>query len=187
MKPNRKQLIVSDRREWRSWLDTNVSQVSHIWLRILKKGSPEPGIYYDEAIEEALCYGWIDGTLNTLDDQSYLLRFSPRKPNSIWAISNIQRVETLIEQGLMREPGLEAIQAGKDSGEWEAALQREDPDYLPVALDAAFDQDPSARKAFQQLPISTRKRYIYWVQSAKRTETVQRRISEILNLIQEAE
>jgi uncharacterized protein YdeI (YjbR/CyaY-like superfamily) len=147
---------------------------------IQKKSSTGPGIYLDEAVEEALCFGWIDSSLNTIDDQSYLLRFSPRKPNSVWSISNIRRVEMLEKEGLMREAGLAAVKDGINSGEWQAAIDREDPEYIPPELEEALNQYPEAKIAYYNLPSSKKKRYVYWLQSAKKKETCQKRITEIL-------
>jgi uncharacterized protein YdeI (YjbR/CyaY-like superfamily) len=150
---------------------------------IQKKGSPVPGLLLDEAVEEALCYGWIDSTLNTRDDHSYSLRFSPRKTTSIWSINNINRVDRLIVQGKMLESGLAAVQAAKENGEWQAAIDRENPDYIPPDLKLVFEDDPEARLSFQELPVSKRKTFIYWLQSARKIETRQKRISEILRQI----
>jgi uncharacterized protein YdeI (YjbR/CyaY-like superfamily) len=149
---------------------------------IQKKHSLDPGLFLDVAVEAALCYGWIDSTLNTIDDQSYLLRFSPRKPDSVWSMSNIRRVEMLIEKGRMTEAGLVAVQAAKESGEWQATIDRENPEYLPPDLEASFDQDPGAWHAYRKLPVSKKKRYIYWLQSAKKQKTRQKRITEIIRL-----
>jgi uncharacterized protein YdeI (YjbR/CyaY-like superfamily) len=175
-------LSFTDRTEWRSWLDSNRSDASEVWLLIQKKHSTAPGLFLDEAVEEALCYGWIDSTLNTRDEQSYLLRFSPRKPGSVWSMSNIRRAEILIEEGRMMDAGLAAVQAAKENGEWQAAIDREDPEYVPPDLEAALNRDPDAWDAYRNLPASNKKRYVYWIQSAKQKETRQRRIAEVLKI-----
>jgi uncharacterized protein YdeI (YjbR/CyaY-like superfamily) len=178
-------LNFADRDNWRSWLDNNHGDSTEAWIVIQKKDSPAPGLFLDEAVEEALCYGWIDSTLNTKDDHSYLLRFSPRKPHSVWSISNIRRVRILKKDGRLMPPGLTAIQEGKKSGAWQAAIDRENPDYVPPELAVVFDQDPDLSDAFHALPVSEKKRYVYWLQSAKKKETKQKRITEILGLIRE--
>jgi uncharacterized protein YdeI (YjbR/CyaY-like superfamily) len=175
----------TDRSGWRSWLDTNSSDASEAWLVIQKKHSPAPGLFLDEAVEEALCYGWIDSTLNTRDENSYLLRFSPRRPGSVWSMRNIRRAETLIEEGRMMGAGVAAVQAAKESGEWQAAIDREDPAYIPPDLEAALNQDPEARDAYRKLPASKKKRYVYWLQSAKQEETRRRRIADILRQVRD--
>ena len=187
MKPDKNILEFTDRKDWRSWLDTNHSDASEAWLVIQKKQSPAPGIFLNEAVEEALCYGWIDSTLNTRDDHSYLLRFSPRKSNSVWSISNIRRVEKLNEQGRMMKAGRLAVEVAKENGEWQAAIDRENPEYVPPELDAALNQDPELLDAYHELPLSTRKQYVYWLQSAKQEETRQKRITKILKLVREKE
>lgn len=129
-----------DRYSWRSWLDEHHAASSQAWLIIQKKYSQAEGLCLDEAVEEALCFGWIDGKLRRLDANSYLLRFSPRKPNSVWSVYNIQRVEKLVDLGLMTEAGLAAVEAGKQSGQWQAALDRENTDEIPPELEAALRQ-----------------------------------------------
>ena len=126
----------ADRREWRTWLDTNHQLASEAWLVIQKKSSPLPGLALDDAVEEALCFGWIDGTLNTRDENTYLLRFSPRRPDSVWSIRNIQRVEKLQQSGAMSEAGLEVVRIAKENGTWEEALERENTDVIPPDLES---------------------------------------------------
>ena len=185
MKSDKKILAFKDRSDWRSWLDANHADASDIWLVIQKKHSPAPGLSLDDAVEEALCYGWIDSTLNTKDDQSYLLRFSPRKPGSVWSIRNIHRVEKLKAEGRMTEAGRTAVQVAKEGGEWQAAIDRENPEFIPPDLEEALNQDPDAGNAYRNLPDSIRKRYVYWLQSAKQKKTRQKRIGEIIKLIRE--
>lgn len=182
MKSDKNIFSFKDRSDWRSWLDNNHSDASEAWIVIQKKHSSVPGLFLDEAVEEALCFGWIDSTLNTRDDQSYLLRFSPRNPNSVWSMSNIRRAEMLIKGGRMKRAGLAAVQAAKQSGEWQAAIDRENPDYIPSDLEAALLKDQEAWDAFRKLPVSKKKRYVYWLQSAKQKKTRQKRITEILRL-----
>ena len=173
-----------NRKAWRSWLGTHSSSVSEAWLVIHKKHAPPTAISLAEAVEEALCFGWIDSTLNTIDNQSYLLRFSPRRPNSIWSMSNIRRVEKLQKSGLMTNAGLAAIQAAKASGQWQAAIERENSAKIPADLEVALCQIEGAVEAYHALPASKRKQYTYWLQSAKREETRKKRISEIIKKIQ---
>jgi uncharacterized protein YdeI (YjbR/CyaY-like superfamily) len=172
-----------DRRGWRSWLEAHHKSASEAWLVIQKKGSPTLGLSLDDAVEEALCYGWIDGTLNTRDDHSYLLRFSPRRPGSVWSIRNIQRVEELDRKGLMVEIGLEAVRKAKEIGTWDEALERENTDDLPPDLESALRRKKGAIAAYRQLPKSQKQRYLYWLQSAKREETRKRRIKEIVKQV----
>jgi uncharacterized protein YdeI (YjbR/CyaY-like superfamily) len=104
-------LVVKSRGEWRSWLKKNHAQRKEIWLVYNKKSSGRGGIAYDESVEEALCYGWIDGQFKTIDELTYAGRFTPRKPGSNWSASNLERVKRLLDQGLMAGPGLTALPA----------------------------------------------------------------------------
>jgi uncharacterized protein YdeI (YjbR/CyaY-like superfamily) len=150
-------------------------------LVIYKKGSPLPGLSLDEAVEEALCYGWIDSTLNTRDENTYLLRFSPRRPGSVWSLRNIQRIDDLQKKGLIEEAGLEAVRIAKEIGTWKEALDRENVERIPSALESALRRKKGAISAYRQLPKSKKQRYLYWLQSAKREDTRKRRIQAIVD------
>ena len=180
-------LTFIDRRAWRAWLLSHSATVSEAWLGIRKKHSPLPGLSLADAVEEALCFGWIDSTLNTLDEQSYLLRFSPRKPNSVWSLTNIHRVEELQRNGLMTQAGLAAVQAAQECGQWQAAFEREDTENIPSDLEDALQRKKGAMKAFHTFPPSKKKQYVYWLQSAKREDTRQKRIDEIVRLAMSAQ
>lgn len=173
-------LDFKNRRAWRSWLEEHHATASEAWLVIQKKGSKRAGLSLAEAVEEALCYGWIDSTLHTQDDHSYLLRFSPRRPDSIWSVRNIQRVEKLIRQGRMTDAGLSLVQLGKESGQWQAALDRERTEVIPPELEAALRRKQGALQAYRGLPNSKKKQYIYWLQSAKGEQTKRKRIARIV-------
>jgi uncharacterized protein YdeI (YjbR/CyaY-like superfamily) len=172
-----------DRSAWRAWLRDHHATDSEAWLVIQKKRSKINGLSLDEAVEEALCYGWIDGKLQRLDDQRYLLRFSPRRPDSVWSIRNIRRVEELVRAGAMTEAGLAAVRAGKKSGQWQAALDRERTDEIPTDLEAALRRKKGALAAYRNLPDSKKKQYLYWLQSAKREQTKLKRIEEIVRQV----
>jgi uncharacterized protein YdeI (YjbR/CyaY-like superfamily) len=173
----------NDRSTWRSWLKENHATVSSVWLVIQRKGSKLDGLSLGEAVEEALCYGWIDGKLKRLDDQRFLLRFTPRKPQSVWSITNIQRVEKLIRVGAMTEAGLVAVEAAKENGQWQNALDREQPDKIPPELETALRLKRGALAAYRELTDTKKKQYLYWLQSAKREETKRKRIKEIVKQV----
>jgi uncharacterized protein YdeI (YjbR/CyaY-like superfamily) len=172
-----------DRLAWRSWLEKHHGTESEAWIAIQKKGSELPAMTLDEAVEEALCYGWIDGQLRSRDEQAYLLRFSPRRRNSVWSMSNIQRVEKLLRSGAMREAGLIEVRRAKESGRWQAAMDRERPEEIPPELVAALRQKKGAIAAYRGLPDSKKKQYVYWIQSAKRDQTRRKRIEEIVKRV----
>jgi uncharacterized protein YdeI (YjbR/CyaY-like superfamily) len=169
------------RDQWRRWLKNNHSTKPEAWLIVYKKKYQEEGLTLDELIEEALCYGWIDGKLKSLDMKRYMLRFSRRTANSIWAVSNIKRVEKLIAEGKMEESGYQKIAEAKANGEWDAAMRREQVDIIPKPLESALRNVDGAIAAYQLLPDSRKKQYIYWLQTAKREETEQRRIQKIVD------
>jgi uncharacterized protein YdeI (YjbR/CyaY-like superfamily) len=182
MESERHILEESDRKAWRSWLSKHASSASEIWLVVQRKHSRYSGIFLDDAVEEALCYGWIDSTLNRRDDHSYLLRFSPRKPDSVWSMNNIRRVNKLEREGRMRKAGRDVVRAAKESGQWQAAIDRENPDWIPPQLEIALQQVEGALEGYQKLSHSKKKQLAHWFESAKRQETKQKRIVEIVRM-----
>lgn len=177
-----KLLTFANRREWRAWLRANHARETEAWLVHFKKGFPAETLSYEEAVEEALCYGWIDGLLRRLDERRYVLRYSPRKPNSIWAESNKRRVERLIREGRMAAAGLAMVRAAKASGEWQAAARREQVDHPPVELLRAL-RAAGALAAFRRLTPSQRKQHIYAVMSAKTEATRGKRVRAIVQML----
>ena len=171
-----------NRNQWRNWLEHNHTSQTEAWLIICKKKYQDQGLTLGEAIEEALCFGWIDSTLKSLDEKHFTLRFSPRTGQSIWSVSNIKRVGKLIRAGKMTPAGQQKITEAQENGEWEAAIRREQVDQIPEELEVAL-QKIDAISAFHALPASRKKQYIYWLQSAKRADTQQKRIQKIVNEI----
>ena len=174
-------LEFKNREQWRTWLDKNHASETEAWLVLFKKKYRDLGLTLDAAVEEALCFGWIDGTLRSLDEQRYLLRYSPRRRNSIWSMSNIQRVEKLMADGKITDPGLSKITEAKENGEWEAAIRREQVDIIPEELESELRKKDGGLSAYRALPDSRKKQYIYRVQCAKREETKQRRVQKIVD------
>ena len=171
------------RRDWRKWLAANHATAQEIWLIFYKKHTREPGLSYEEAVEEALCFGWIDGILKRIDDRKHTIRFSPRRRNSIWSQQNKKRVHQLIEAGRMTEAGLVKVREAKANKQWEKAALREDATQVPPELAAALTENEKARRHFATLAPSYRKQFIYWVTSAKRDQTRQKRIAETVRLL----
>ena len=169
------------RGRWRAWLEQNHNTEAEAWLILFKKKYCTHQMTQDEAIEEALCFGWIDGTLRSLDKKRYVLRFSPRTQRSIWSVRNIQRVEKLLADGKMTEAGKKKIIEAKENGEWEAAIQREQVDVIPEELERSLCKEEGALTAYNNLPDSKMKHYIYWLQSAIKEETKKRRIKKIID------
>lgn len=180
MTSSEEHLEFEHRDQWRRWLEKYHANETEVWLLLYKKKYKDQGLSLDEAIEEALCFGWIDGKLKSLDEKCYVLRFSPRTTKSIWSMTNIRRVEKLIKEDKMTSAGKLKIAEAKENGEWAAAIRREQVDIIPKALESALRKVDGALTAYQALPASRRKTYIYWLQSAKREETKQSRIQKIL-------
>jgi len=157
-------------------LKENHANATEAWLVLYKKKYHDQGLALEEAVEEALCFGWIDGTLRSLDEKRFSLRFSPQTRNSTWSMSNIQRVEKLFAEGKMTETGQAKIAETKKNGQWQAAIRREQVDIIPKRLENALRKIDGALSAYRALPNSRKKHYIYWPQSAKQDETKQKRI-----------
>jgi uncharacterized protein YdeI (YjbR/CyaY-like superfamily) len=173
-------LEFEDRHQWRSWLENNHMRASEAWLIHYKKIYQGKKLALVDAVEEALCFGWIDGKLKSLDETRYIVRYSPRRRKSIWSMSNIRRVGELIGEGRMTEAGLKKVEEAKESGEWDAAIQREQVDIIPPDLEKVLRRKKGALAAYRALPDSRKKQFIFWIQSAKRQATKDRRIQSIV-------
>jgi uncharacterized protein YdeI (YjbR/CyaY-like superfamily) len=169
----------ANREEWRAWLEEHHAIEQEAWLLINRKGAVRQFLMLEEANEEALCFGWIDGALKPINKDFYALRFCPRKSNSIWSVNNQRRVEKLIQEGRMTPAGLEKIAQAKENGEWDAAIAREDVSSVPDDLVQALENN-DAWIAFENWPASQKKQYLYWLESAKRSETREKRIHAIV-------
>jgi uncharacterized protein YdeI (YjbR/CyaY-like superfamily) len=172
--------LAPTREAWRTWLAEHHATSAQIWLVLGKKDSGVQTVTLEEATEEALCFGWVDSVQKRIDDRTHALRFTPRRPKSVWSQSNKDRVERLIAQGRMTPAGLALVEAGKASGQWEAATQRDVLLAPPPELQAALAARPGAQDGFARWPASHRKQLIYWVAEAKRPETRRRRIDEVI-------
>jgi len=173
------------REAWRVWLDENHAKAETIWLVFHKKHTGKAGLTYDEAVEEALCFGWIDGILKRIDDEKHMNRFSPRRAGSVWSERNKERVRKMTEAGRMTEAGLAKVREAKQNGQWDKASQREDTTVVPAELAAALAKDARARLNFEKLAPSYRRQFIYWVGTAKRQETRRKRVAEAVKMIRE--
>ena len=172
-------IYVRDREEWNRWLSENHETSHGIWLIYYKKKSNKPGISYDDAVEEALSFGWIDSKVNALDEERYMQVFTPRKPGSTWSKLNKQRIEKLMKNGLMKPSGLEKVEAAKKDGSWNFLDDIENL-VIPDDLREILDQNPSASKSYEAYTDSVKKQVLYWIASAKRNETRIRRIKKIV-------
>jgi uncharacterized protein YdeI (YjbR/CyaY-like superfamily) len=173
------QITPVSRAEWRAWLEKNHQSFERIWLVFYKKATGKPTLTYDEAVEEALCFGWVDSLPRTLDDECHMLLIATRKPKSPWSRLNKTRVEKLIANGLMTPAGLEKIEIAKKNGAWESYDAAEDllePQDLTMLLNA----NATARANWDAFAPSARKGILYWLSTAKREATREKRLLEIV-------
>jgi uncharacterized protein YdeI (YjbR/CyaY-like superfamily) len=170
--------------EWRKWLEKNHETEKSVWLIIYKKDSQTPSVYYSEAVEEALCFGWIDSKPNKRDDESYFQFFAKRNPKSNWSKVNKGKVAKLLERGLMAPPGLAAIEKAKQNGTWNALDEVEEM-TIPEDLQKAFAQNQTAFSNFEKFPRSSKRNILEWIMNAKRPETRHARIEETVQLASE--
>ncbi len=183
MQKIRQQLYVTNRKEWRRWLEENHTKEDEVWLVYFKKHTGTPRIPYDDAVEEALCFGWIDSTVKRVDDEKYIQKFTPRKAKSIWSETNKQRIEKMINCGLMTEAGLAKVNHAKKNGSWEDSTPLYDANRIPPELKAALISNKVASDFYNNLAPSYKKQYNWWIVSAKREETREKRIKKAIRLL----
>jgi uncharacterized protein YdeI (YjbR/CyaY-like superfamily) len=182
MKFPEKPLLFPTRAAWRAWLEQHHATATEAWLLHYKMGVAKQSVRYQEAVEEALCFGWIDSTGKSVDAEKFVLRYSPRKRRSVWSESNKQRVAKLIREGRMTPAGLAKIEEAKASGEWDTASAREDVSAVPADLATALKRRKGAWKAFEAWAPSRKKMYLHWISSAKRAETREKRIRAVVEM-----
>jgi uncharacterized protein YdeI (YjbR/CyaY-like superfamily) len=170
-----------NRAAFRKWLEKNHTTKAGVWLVYYKKNSGKPSISYPEAVKEALCFGWIDSKANAIDDERYMQVFTPRKAKSGWSALNKKYFLELQEQNLMTEAGLKSIEIAKQNGQWES-LDKVEALEIPDDLAKLFKKNKLAKANFEKFPPSSRKLMLGWIASAKREETRQKRIEEIVTL-----
>lgn len=181
------ELTVKNRAGWRKWLSTNHKRSPGVWLVFYKKHTGKPTLDYDDAVEEALCFGWIDSTIKKLDDNRYVRKFTPRKPGSRWSELNKKRVRKLMRQGLMTDAGMALVTSGKKSGNWEKSDRPKISLDIPPELEKALAKNKKAKAFFDGLAPSYQKQFIGWVSVAKQPETRDRRVKESIALLEKGE
>jgi uncharacterized protein YdeI (YjbR/CyaY-like superfamily) len=177
------EFYANSRAAWRQWLQKNHQALTSIWLVIYKKDSGVPSLTYDEAVEEALCFGWVDSKPNKRDEKSYQLFFAVRKPKSVWSKINKTRIKKLQTAGLMMPAGLAKIEAAKKDGSW-TVLDAIEELIMPDDLQRALKSNPTASDFFNAFPPGVKKGIYQWIISAKREETRSKRIAETVTLAQ---
>ena len=176
-------LSFAGRAEWRAWLQENHARAKEVLLVHYKKATGKQGLSVPEAVEEALCFGWIDGILRRIDAERHVVRYTPRRKGSMWSQINKGRVERLIREGRMTPAGLEQVRIAKQNGRWQAAEQLEDVDTIPADLQKALRKCKGTLKAFRESARSRRKQYLGYIGSAKRDETRQKRIAALIDYL----
>ena len=167
--------------EWRKWLSKNHRSKQSVWLVFYSKASGKPSLTWSEAVDVALCYGWIDSRKIRIDEETSHQFFSKRKPKSTWSRINKEKIQKLIDEGLMRKAGLERIEAAKQNGSW-SVLDGVEELEIPKDLGKAFRKHKGSRQYFMGLSKSVKKMMLHWIIMAKKPETREKRIEEIANL-----
>lgn len=171
----------ASRQAWRLWLQENHISKQSVWLVQYKMKSGKPTISWSEAVDEALCFGWIDSTRKTLDHETFIQFFCKRKPKSVWSKINKAKVQRLIDEGLMMQAGYDSVERAKKNGSW-AMLDHVEELTVPEDLETVFNTNPGSKDFFSGLSKSARKSILQWLVLAKRPETRQKRINEIAEL-----
>lgn len=181
---DKEKVYVNSRTEWRNWLTENYEQTDGIWLVTYKKHVPDKYVTYDEIVEEALCFGWVDSLPRKLDADRSMLYISPRRKGSPWSRLNKTRVAKLTEAGLMTSAGQALIDQAQEDGTWTIYDAAEDL-IIPDDLQAALDANPTAKEHFEAFSDSSKKGILWWIISAKRDATRQKRIKETVDLAEQ--
>jgi len=177
----------ASRDAFEQWLEANHDSSNGLWVKFAKKAAGIETVVYAEAVETALCFGWIDGQANSFDDDWYLQRFTPRRARSKWSQINCDRAEALIERGAMRPPGLREVERAKEDGRWEAAYASPSKIEVPADLQAELDANPKAKAFFEQISKTNRYAILYRIHDAKRADTRARRIEKFVGMLERGE
>ncbi len=174
-------------KDWAAWLAKNHATSSGLWLKLAKKASGIRSVTYDEALEVALCYGWIDGQRKSHDETSWLQKFTPRGPRSIWSKINTEKAQRLIERGRMKPAGLKAIESAKQDGRWDAAYAPQSKAAVPDDLQVELDRNAKAKAFFATLDSRNRYAILHRIHTAKKAETRAKRIEQFIRMLENKE
>ncbi len=180
-------LSFESKKKWADWLAKQHDKSAGVWVKLAKKGTRIPSITYDEALDAALCHGWIDGQKGSFDDQYWLQKFTPRGPKSIWSKINTAKAEKLIASGEMKPAGLRAIEAAKQDGRWDAAYESQKNISVPEDFQAALDKNKKPKAFFAILSSANRYAILFRIHNAKRAETRSKRISQFVEMLERGE
>lgn len=177
----------SSPKEFSDWLEKNHATAASIWVRFYKKGSGKTGITYDQALDEALCYGWIDGIVKKYDDESYIQRFTPRRPQGNWSKRNTEHIARLTKEGRMRPAGLVQVEAAKKDGRWERAYSSSSTATVPQDFLEEIAKNKKAHIFYKRLNKANLYAIAYRLQTAKNSETYKKRKEIILDMLEKGE
>ncbi len=181
------QLAFPSRADWAAWLEEHHGDPDGVWLKLAKKGSGVDTVSYGEAVEVALCYGWIDGQVRRLDERFYLQRFTPRRKRSVWSKVNREKALQLIERGEMKPSGLAEVERAQEDGRWDRPYEPPSKVTVHDELRRALDESPKAAELFEKLDSQNRYAILYAVHGAKRPETRARRIAKFVGMLERGE
>lgn len=180
-------LPFANKKKWTDWLAKQHDKSAGVWLQIAKRDSGIATVTYDDALESALCYGWIDGQKKGFDEKYWLQKFTPRGPKSIWSKINAEKVERLIKSGEMMPAGLKAIEAAKKDGRWDVAYASQKNISIPEDFQAALDKNQKAKAFFETLRSAERYSFLFRIQTAKKAETRAKRIQQFVEMLERNE
>lgn len=181
-------ILIADQPSWRDWLTQNHQNSQGVWLKLAKKASQKVSVSNAQAIDEALCFGWIDGQKQSYTDDDYWLqKFSPRRPKSTWSKINVAKVEALTSQGKMQPAGLAAVELAKQDGRWDAAYDSASTSTVPQDFQDALNQNPQAKQFFNTLNKTNTYAFCWRIQTAKRLETRKARIEKFIAMLNNGE
>lgn len=178
-------ILFESEKEWREWLSRHYTQTEGVWMKVAKKSAGVKSITIGDALDTALCYGWIDGQRRSYDDAFYLQKYTPRRPKSLWSKVNIAKVEALIAAGRMQESGFAAIAAAKADGRWDAAYASQRTAETPPELEAALAKNPKAKAFYETLNKTNRYAVIWRLLTAKTEKTKQARLEKMIAMLED--
>lgn len=186
-KPDLSTQAFASQKKWETWLEKQHAKSGGIWLKLAKKDSGIPSVTYDEAVESALCYGWIDGQKKGFDDKYWLQKFTPRRPKSIWSKVNTEKVERLIKDGRMKPAGLQAVEAAKADGRWANAYYSQKDSLVPDDFQSALNRNKKAKQFFEGLKSSEKYVFLFRLQTARTGETRKKKIQQFVDMLEKKE
>ena len=180
-------LPFESKKKFADWLAKNHDKSAGLWLKIAKKATGISTVTYAEALDVALCYGWIDGQKGSFDEQYFLQKFTPRRPKSIWSKINVEKVAGLIASGEMKPAGLKAVEAAKQDGRWDAAYSSQKNIVVPADFQSALEKNKKAKAFFETLTGSRRYSFLFRIETAKKAETREKRIRQFVEMLAKGE